>query len=301
MNTNSSGKLHKDYTLQATLSITLATSIWGFSHVSTKFALAVVHPLVLQLIRSVFSVAIFAFALRVVSGVKLLPLFRHWKVGLLLGTTGVFGTQILWLSGLSMTTAGHVALVYTLLPIFTALLAAPILKERISKAKWLGILIALAGAVLLAVEDGISFDSRYLLGDLTVLLAVLCWSFYTVFAKPTASRIGVQQTLTLAFMMSIPISVVVSFSATAEQSWVSVSAVAWVAILYLVFASTAGANMLFVFALKHLPSTQVAAFVYVQPIIAAIASVLLLGDVLTLTFLVAGALIFLGMLIFLRD
>ena len=62
--------------------------------------------------------------------------------------------QVLFLLGLERTTAGNAALIIATVPLWTALIARICLSERLVPLAWLGLLIALAGTVIVAFQKG---------------------------------------------------------------------------------------------------------------------------------------------------
>ena len=80
----------------------------------------------------------------------------------------------------------------------------------------------------------------------------------------------------------------------------TVSATTWGLMAYIILFPTAGAYWLQYRALRRVDSSVVALFIYLQPIIATLLSVLLLGDRPHPIVLGGGALIFLGVWLALR-
>ena len=83
-------------------------------------------------------------------------------------------------------TAGAASLIIGAGPIFTALLAASILNERLKIVGWMGIFISFFGVALIALGEGggISFDPRAIL----ILIAAFATSLSFVLQKPYLSR-----------------------------------------------------------------------------------------------------------------
>jgi drug/metabolite transporter (DMT)-like permease len=105
--------------------------------------------------------------------------------------------------GLQSTTALNGALIVALVPVFVVMIAAAILGDRIRTRQGLGILLSLAGAVVVIVrgEPSVLRTLGFNPGDLWILAAVPIWSLYTVLLKrwPT----GLQRMSFLAAMALI--------------------------------------------------------------------------------------------------
>jgi len=188
-------------------------------------------------------------------------------------------------------------MMYSLVPIFTAILAFLLIAERISLPRVIGIGIAFAGALILASEDGLSFESRFLLGDLFVLGAAVCWSLYIVLSKPLVERVGAIGTLTLVITLGIPLALPLTILPAIAQPWREVTPLGYASIAYIVLGGTFAGLLCYQFALKKLPASMVALFSYTIPVIVAVFSVVLLGETLSPVFFAAAALIFAGLLI----
>jgi drug/metabolite transporter (DMT)-like permease len=108
---------------------------------------------------------------------------RQWAA---LGLVGVIGGSVpflLFFEGLSRATSTETAFVHKTLVVWVALLAVPLLSERVGPLQWgaIGLLVlgqaSLAGGVTAALH--MSWGS----GELMVLAATLCWAVETVLVK----------------------------------------------------------------------------------------------------------------------
>lgn len=281
----------------ATIAILLATSFWGMSYVITKFALAEIEPFALLMIRVSFSTIILVI-ISLVTKASLIPLLPRWKKIATLAVSGVLLSQMGFIVGLKYTTPSHGALIYTLAPIFIAILSFFFRKERLTLLKIIGIAIAFSGAVALVTEKGIDFSNTSFLGDLIMFGAVLGWSHYSVFSKDVVKEFGTRRTMTLTFIFSIPLILPLTIVPALNQPWSEVSPTAWGGAIYLIVFATVGSIYLFTFSLRKLSATTASVFIYLQPVIAAVMSVVILKEVLTLNFYVAAGMILSGLLLF---
>jgi len=154
----------------------IAVVFWGISFVATKGALREVTPITLIFSRFFLG----TITLQLVAG----PLAswrrgergietrrdegRIWPQLVLMGFLGVFVHQMLQSYGLTMTTAVHAGWLIGLTPIWSALLSAFILHERLGGWKVAGLLGGFVGALLVITRG--QFDARLLARILTDLL-----------------------------------------------------------------------------------------------------------------------------------
>lgn len=112
-------------------------------------------------------------------------MLRHWKWVLPMAAIASAIFQSMVYLGLQSTTALNGALLIALVPVAVAAIAAALLGERLQPRQWLGILLSLAGAVVVivrgdaAVLRALAFNP----GDLWVIAAVPIWALYTVLLK----------------------------------------------------------------------------------------------------------------------
>lgn len=112
-------------------------------------------------------------------------LIENWFLLLLLAVTGVTLFNSLVYLGLQTTTAINASLMQSINPVLIILLSILLLGHRPQVMQLLGVLVSLAGAIVIltrgdpAILKGLEFAS----GDLLVLLAVFLWGLYTVLLK----------------------------------------------------------------------------------------------------------------------
>jgi drug/metabolite transporter (DMT)-like permease len=83
--------------------------------------------------------------------------------------------------------------------------------------------------------------------------------------------------------------------------WASVTLSAWGGLAFMVCLGTVVAYLFYAFALTELSASRVAAFAYLQPIIAALLAVWLLGERITPRVVAGGVLILLGVFLAERE
>ncbi len=160
--------------------------LWGSNIGIVKSAYRDIHPVLFAAIR---------FA---VSG-GLMLLFVLWREGdlrirrqdlsliLIVGGLGIGVYQILWSLGLERTSATNNALIFTIQPLFGAVYADLTKRESVSRQRYLGMSLALAGVILVILKPTatLRLSTETLWGDLLTLMAAVCSTiFFTVWPKP---------------------------------------------------------------------------------------------------------------------
>jgi drug/metabolite transporter (DMT)-like permease len=81
---------------------------------------------------------------------------------------------------------------------------------------------------------------------------------------------------------------------SAGFDYTRVPASGWWALAYMAVLSSIVCYMIFYYAIRHLPATRVAAFSYVQPVIASVAGLAVLREPITLPVALGGLLVLSG-------
>ncbi len=106
-----------------------------------------------------------------------------WVV--LLGLTGVFGYNFFFFQGLKTVTAGRASLIVANNPVFIALFAALIFRERMTGLRLAGIFLSLAGAVTVITRGNPAeiLQGGIGIGELSILGCVASWVAYSLIGK----------------------------------------------------------------------------------------------------------------------
>jgi drug/metabolite transporter (DMT)-like permease len=273
----------------------LAVVFWGLSFVATKAALREVSPPTLIAVRFALGVALL-LGLLARRGQRLLPPRDAWGGLALMGFVGVLVHQALQAVGLTLTTAVKTGWLIGLTPVWSALLAAAFLGERFGPARLLGLAAGFAGAVLVVTAGrppGEVLGLPSTRGDLLILASTLNWAVYTVLGRGLLKRLGALQAtagaLTLGWLMVLPWF-------AWRQGWRELgglSPAGWAAVAFLGIACSGLGYLFWYGALERLDASQVAALLYLEPLVTLAAAAALLGEPVGLT-TVAGGLLVLG-------
>ena len=158
--------------------------VWGSAF--PAIGAAVVHYQPGQLVLLRFLVAAVVLGARALVVRQRLPQRRDLAMIGLAALTGVVGYQVPLSYGQRVVSAGAASLLINTSPIFTVLLAAAFLRERLSLAGWMGVGVSFAGACIVSVAASASL--RLEPAALLVVFAAAAGSVYTVLQKPLLTR-----------------------------------------------------------------------------------------------------------------
>lgn len=273
-----------------------ATVAWGVNYTVAKRVLVEIDPLAVAAARALTGLLVFGTVLLLLDG----PDGMAWprlRRALPLGLFGIFANQLLFIEGLKRTSPAHSSILVALLPVYVLVLSVLARQERASSRKILGVVVALAGVVVVAAEKGLSLASGTLTGDLLTVGAGLSFAAYTVAGRPLLRELGPLRATALSFLGGGAAILVVALPRSLQQPWRQVSPAALWGLAYVALISTVLAYLLYYFAVDRLDPSKVAVFTYLQPLLAAAVAFLAGGDRVTGHLLVGGALILLGVVL----
>ncbi|KIL72784.1 DMT family transporter [Bacillus badius] len=161
--------------------------VWGSAFPGIKIALQSYSPEHLALLRLLIgAVVLVIFA--VIKKINM-PERKDLPVILLLGFLGFTVYHGALSAGEETVSAGAASLLISVAPVFSAVLAAIFLKERVSKAGWIGSAIAFSGVALISLGSSHSL-SAVAAGILLILVAAAGESCYFVFQAKYLNKYG---------------------------------------------------------------------------------------------------------------
>jgi drug/metabolite transporter (DMT)-like permease len=263
----------------------LMVLIWGANFSIVKAALREFPPLAFNAVRLVLSSGVFLVAIAM-SG---FPRFskRDWLALLGLAFIGHFIYQLCFLGGLARTTASNSSLILGCSPVAVTLASAMAGHERVPRGQWAGVLLSVAG-IYLVVGTGAHFGGDSFIGDLLTLGAVVCWSIYTVGARPLLTRhsplVVTGVTMTAGTMLVAPLGI----PDLRGLDWSQIHLWTWVA---LGFSSVFALNIAYLIwytAVQRIGNLRTSVYSNVTPIVGMSVAALFLGEPMT-AFKVVGA------------
>ena len=268
--------------------------LWAANFVVAKIALRDFPPMLAAGLRLVLA------------GLLILPVYawdgrrraHRWQWGdlprlLLLGGFGIAGNQVLFLIGLERTTAAHAALMFGLTPILVLLIAVAIRQERLTFRKLAGMLVALAGVLALQTSGSAADSASTLYGDLLVLAGVSAFALFTVFGKPATAIHGAITVNSVGYVSGGLVLAPVVWWWGAGFAFSEVSATGWASLLYMALFPSVVCYLIYYYALTYLAASRLATLAYIQPVLATMIAIPVLGENVTYS-LVFGGLLVLG-------
>ena len=198
---------------------------------------------------------------------------RDYLLLALYSVLGVSLNQLLYLAGLARTTATTAQMFIVAGPAITLAVAMMRGVERGTPLRWTGIALAASGALTLVAA--VPANNR--LGNLFILTNVVIYSVYLVLTRGIVRRYHPLTVITWIFafgaILLIPIG-----AAPLVRELPELSRTGWLAVVWIIALPTVAAYYLNVWALLHVESSVVSAFVYLQPVLTALMAIPILGE-----------------------
>ena len=273
-----------------------AYTIFGFSYLFSKMAMSVAEPMILLCAR--FSVTVIVLNLLVATRVLKLNLRgkRLWGP-ILLGLLQPVLYFILENYGLKYTTTSFTGMVSAVSPIFTAMLGALLLRERPNVRQWVGIVVSIAGVIMVSV--GSTGGENTVGGCVCLLAAYFLGSFYSLYVRRLSREFSAFELTYVMFTVGFISFAILAFAvyggAAPSMLGAALSHGKFVAaILYLGGLASCGAYMMANYSLSRLTVARSTIFGNFGTVVSVLSGVVIMKDPFTWTSAVAFVLILTG-------
>ncbi len=189
---------------------------------------------------------------------------------------GVCGNQVLFLTGVSLTSPADASILTTTMPLWVLILSAFFLKQRITGRKLLGLALGMAGALIIIMSGHPNLSSGgsgTVAGDLMVIAAQGSYACYLVFFHRFVARYSIVTIMKWMFLFASLVLLPFSWSGLMEAAWGDLPLVTSLQILYTVVIGTFMCQILIVVSQRHLSPIVTGMYNYVQPLVASIVSI----------------------------
>ncbi|MBQ2173209.1 MAG: DMT family transporter [Bacteroidales bacterium] len=262
--------------LRGHLSIAAAYTIFGLNLVLCKDIAnsAAVAPHVLFTFRALGASALF-WLVSLFQPQEKIQKGDMWRIALA-SFLGFFLTQMTFLIGITMATAIDSAILGTLGPVFTMIVAYFFVGEPITGKKAGGVTLSLMGVLFLifnSVQRGGGASATTPLGLVMLLLNSLTFAMYLGIFRPLVSKYSVVTFMKWVFLFSLLMSLPLSAKEIFTMDYAAIPVTVRWEIGYLIFFATFIAYYLIPYGQKLIRPTLVSMYNYLSPIIATVVSI----------------------------
>jgi drug/metabolite transporter (DMT)-like permease len=271
----------------------LAVVFWGVSFVATKAVVREISPIALVFARSVLGTVLLAGILRA-RGEPLLPPRASLGPLALMGFVGVAFHGVLQAHALTLTSAVNTGWLIALVPVWSALLAAALGRERFGPGKLAGLAVGFAGTLLVVTRGRLDAGVVALpatRGDLLVLASTVNWAIYSLLGHGTIRRLGPTRATAGALLLGALLLLPLFVAGEGPAAYARLSAGGVAALLFLGLACSGLGYLYWYRALERVEPSRVAALLYLEPLVTLGAAVVLIAEPVGLVTVAGGALV----------
>lgn len=277
----------------AIIALISANIIWGASAPIFKWSLESIPPFT------------FVFVRFFLAAVMLLPFTLHRLkisrrdipkvialafVGFILHIPTIF-------VGLTIAPSINASIISSSAPILLIIGSYFALKEKLKRKTLFGTMLGLVGILLIIIlpifQTGIEGE---LIGNLLFVVSMMSFAVFTILLKEFNLPYS-PLTLTFWLFVCAAIAFFPLYLVESQGQPLQISSQGLVGILFGAVFTSNIAYMLFNFAIKHIHANEVGVFLYIDPIVTILIAIPLLGEKLTLSFLLGALLVFAGIFI----
>ncbi len=218
---------------------------------------------------------------------------REWLHLLILGFLGMYicGAWV-YVAGRT-TTSTNIALIYAVTPMAIAAASSMLLHEKLSRAQWVGVVLALLGLLFVIAKGDPArlLAVQFVAGDAWIVATAASWTAYSVLLKRWPSALGPGERLVAiiagGLLVLLPTTVLeAALTVTPAFGWGAAGLVLLAAVLPGVLSYGA-----YSYLQRELGASRTAMMLYLAPVYGALLAWLILGEVPGWYHLVGAAMI----------
>lgn len=258
----------------------------SFTPIAARFIVEEVSPLSLAFLR--FGIAdillIIIFLIRKKSfKIDRADILRF----LILGALVLPLNQYFFLNGVSLSTASHSGVTYSLTPLFAYLIAIKIKHEKYSHGKLFSIVLSIMGIIVIFYENIInSSKSTSLIGDTLLLFAVLSWAMYLTLSTDMVVKYGPLKSSTISFTIGVLMYIPIFIYDLPNFTLSKLSFYGVLSFFHLSILVSFGSYFIFTWSTKYISVSSLTTSMNSSPLITIIFSWILLKENLSYFFLI---------------
>ncbi len=291
----------------AWVAILFTTIVWSSSLIIAKIVFEppnVMTPIVFVALRYTIACPFLAIAAGVLRKKSESPsnIRANWRIIIILGLSGPFLSQVLQYIGLNLTTASDAVLLLNMTPVFAVILAAPLLSEKITPEKVVGLLLATIGATLIVMNTTsmeTTFGFERLLGDLIIIISTFLFAINGIAGKIAVRSVDsvsvtLYSTLTAVPFIWISAAIFEDITVVLRMNLLSWALILWVGII-----NTAFAFVLYYEAMNYIEASLIQIALNLIAVWGVLMSIFVLGEgtIITPLQIFGGGLTILGVVI----
>lgn len=281
------------------IALPLLTSLsFAGSFVAGKYTTLDLQPLTTTLFRYIVALLFLSALLVHYKLPSLREMKRNLPEFILLGLSGVVGYHFFFFTSLRFTAVANTAVINALSPVVTGIMAAIFIKERLTPINYAGVIISVAGVLILVTDGKIEnlTGMNFNIGDVFMCCAVVSWAVYALLVKNLLKKYGgFAVTYYAALFGVVQLCILSAF----ENPWKQLSAVSVesvFAVLYMGIIASGAGYLLYNLSIREIGPTKTSSSVYsIVPVIVAVMALMFFDEPVTPVLALSTLLIIIGL------
>lgn len=268
-----------------------AAVFWAGAFIAGKFSVAEFPPISLTffrfLVSSIFILPILYFFEKDMKIKK-----KDFMSFVRLGVIGIIGYHVFFFACLKYTSPVNSSLIAATNPIMTTILSAIFLKEKVKPKNMLALGLSFFG-VLLIITGGnpsVLATMKFNIGDLLMLVAVLCWVIYAILSKKVLEKYSPIKVTTYAFLSATIILIPFVFLENPMMYLPKTTMLGWGSVFYMALFASVGGYLIQQISIKKIGPSKTALYVNLVPLLSMILAFFILKE--AISFIKIGAAVF---------
>jgi drug/metabolite transporter (DMT)-like permease len=225
---------------------------------------------------------------------------EDWPAFGRLALLGMCLTYVFNYPGLDLSSGTAAALIMATEPVWIAILAVLFLRERLTLARLMGIVLGLTGAFLVVLSTqkpdavGTTAGGKVMLGNILLVLSLLWESGAVLTVKKLTARYKGQAIVTYEFLVGSLMLAPFAAWEMVQRGPLHPAPSAWMSFAYLLVACTLVAYTLWFRLLAQVDASEITVFIFLQPVIGTLIGIFWLHDPFTPVTFAGAALVLAG-------
>ncbi len=280
----------------------IATLFFSGAFIAGKFSVAEFPVYSLTFFRFLIAAVVLFFILRI-KGVDLTLEKKDIPRVVLLSLLGMVGYHVFFFTALKHTSSVNTSLIAAMNPIVTTIMASIFLKEKFPRKAIGGILISFTGVALIVTNGSLEVikNMSFNIGDIYMLMAILSFSIYFIVLKGIVGRVDPMKLTFYVFFFCVVMLVPMVIYENPVEYLPRTTSKGWGSLIYMSIFASVVAYLIQQISVKRIGPAKTSLYVNLVPLFSMVMAYFILGEVITLPKIFAGAMIISGVLITLKS
>ena len=274
----------------------LTAFLWGGTFIAGRMIAPSVYPVCAAFLRFAIATLFLLLLLVRVEGRIPVPGKKQILPIVLLGLTGVFAYNILFLTGLKYIQAGRAALIVDTNPVLISLLSALFFREQLNWTKAVGICLSVTGAMIVISNGRIAELGSYRIGTGELLIAgcVLSWVAYSLIGKSVMAQLSPLTSVAYSAVVGTILLLPPALYSGIGREIFSYTVKDWADLFYLGFFGTVLGFSWYYQGIERIGPMKASVFINFVPVSAIVLAALILKEQITVSIVLGTMLVITG-------